>query len=58
MYAPKTKRKGYSQNESPIIKTKAEQSFCYAPAGEKWVHFLYAFFQQKSVPGMAAKETC
>ena len=28
------KRKGYRQNESPIVKTKAEQSFCYAPTEE------------------------
>ena len=33
-FAPKIKRKGYRQNESPIIKTKAEQSFCYAPIEE------------------------
>ena len=28
---PIAKRTGYRQNESPIIKTKAKQSFCYAP---------------------------
>ena len=31
---PITKRKLYCYNESPIVKTKAEQSFCYAPKEE------------------------
>ena len=30
----KTKRKGYRQNDSPISKTKAGQSFCCAPTGK------------------------
>ena len=42
-YAPKTKRKGYRQNESPIIITKAEQSFCYAPTGESGCIFSIRF---------------
>ena len=43
MHAPKTKRKGYRQNESPIVKTKAEQSFCYAPTGESGCNFRMRF---------------
>ena len=31
---PITKRKLYCSNESPIVKTEAEQSFCYAPKEE------------------------
>ena len=31
---PITKRKFYCSNESPIVKTEAEQSFCYAPKEE------------------------
>ena len=41
--APKAKRKGYRQNESPMIKTKAEQSFCYAPTGKSGCIFSIRF---------------
>lgn len=46
--APKTKRKGYRQNKSPIVKTKAEQSFCYAstilPPGFRYKAGWYFFY--------------
>jgi len=41
---PIAKRKGYRQNESPINKTKAEQSFCYAPTGESGCIFFMRYF--------------
>ena len=44
--APKTKRKGYRQNESPNVKTKAEQSFCYAPTGKSGCILSMQFFSE------------
>ena len=56
--APKAKRKGYSQNESPNVKTKAWAIVLLCTHLSEWVHFIYAVFQQKFLPGLAAKETC
>ena len=41
---PITKRKLYCYNESPIVKTKAEQSFCYAPKEESGCILRIWFF--------------
>lgn len=48
-YAPKTKRKGYRQNESRAIVLLCTHR-------RKWVHFLYSVFMDIVTPGMAAKE--
>ena len=40
---PIAKRKGYRQNEIPIVKTKTEQSCCYAPTGESGCIFRMRF---------------
>lgn len=45
------KRKPYYQNESQAIVLLCTRL-------REWVHFIYAFFQRKYVPGMAAKEAC
>ena len=55
---PITKRKGYSQNESPYVKTKAWAIVLLCTRPSEWVHFLYAVFSRILGPGMAAKETC
>ena len=55
---PITKRKGYSQNESPYVKTKAWAIVLLCTRLSEWVHFLYAVFSRILGPGMAAKETC
>ena len=43
---PITKRKLYCSNESPIVKTEAEQSFCYAPTRECGCIFSMQFFSR------------
>ena len=48
---PITKRKLYCYNESPIVKTKAEQSFCYAPSRECGCILSIQFFSGNSSRG-------
>ena len=55
---PITKRKGYSQNESPNDKTKALAIILLCTHRGEWVHFLHSIFQCEFVPGVAEKETC
>ena len=55
---PITKRKGYSQNESPNDKTKALAIILLCTHRGEWVHFLHSIFQCEFVPGVAAKELC
>ena len=55
---PITKRKGYSQNESPIVKMKALAIILLCTHRGEWVHFLHSIFQCEFVPGVAEKETC
>ena len=43
---PITKRKLYCYNESPIVKTEAEQSFCYAPKEESECILRIRFFRR------------
>ena len=57
-FAPKTKRKGYSQNKSPNVKTKAWAIVLLCTLQRVWVHSIYTVFQRKFIPGMAAKEIC
>lgn len=55
-FAPKAKRKGYSQNESPNVKTKALAIVLLCTRRDKWVHSLYVVFIRILDPGMAAME--
>ena len=55
-YAPNNKIKGYRQNESPIVKTKASAIVSLCTQRGKWVHFLYVVFQRILSPAMSANE--
>ena len=53
-FAPKTKRKGYSQNDSPQQQNESQAIVLLCTQREQWVHFLYALFEVEIASVMAA----
>ena len=53
-FAPKTKRKGYSQNDSPQLQNESQAIVLLCTQRERWVHFLYALFEVEIASVMAA----
>ena len=53
-FAPKTKRKGYSQNDSPQLQNESRAIVLLCTHRGQWVHFLYAVFMGEIASVMAA----
>lgn len=53
-FAPKTKRKGYSQNDSPQLQNESQAIVLLCTYRGQWVHFLYAVFEVEIASVMAA----
>ena len=53
-FAPKTKRKGYSQNDSPQLQNESRAIVLLCTQRGQWVHFLCAVFEVEIASVMAA----
>lgn len=52
-FAPKTKRKGYSQNDSPQLQNESRAIVLLCTQRGQWVHFFCAVFEREIAPDIA-----